>query len=82
MKISGALKNIKEAVDIHCEHFDENNEHIVMVIVVLLLLIQIIIAMFLLVWTILSARSSLALFVTSFSFHHQLHFNVKQDEVF
>ena len=78
MEISGAsLQNIKEAVDIHCVHFDENNEHIVMVIIVLLLLIQIIIAMFLIVWTVLSARSSLAsfVFVTSFPFLHQLHLN-------
>ena len=77
MEISGALQNIKEAVDIHCAHFDENNEHIVMVIIVLLLLIQIIIAMFLIVWTVLSARSSLAsfVFVTSFSFLHQFYLN-------
>ena len=79
MEISGALQNIKEAVDIHCEHFDENNEHIVMIIVVLLLSIQIVIVIFLLVWTILSARSYLASFVTSYSFLLQLHLNVKQE---
>ena len=82
MEISEPLQNIKKAVDIHCEHFDENDEHIVMVIVVLLLLVQIIIAIFLLVWTILSARCYLASFVTSCTFLLQLHLNVKQEEVF
>ena len=83
MKISGALQNIKEAVDIHCVHFDENNEHIVMVIIVLLLLIQIIIAMFLIVWTVLSARSSLASYICVCDIIFlSSSIALKQDEVF
>ena len=49
--------NTKKVVHIHCEHFDESNEQFFMVILIILLIIQILIAIFLLVWTILSARS-------------------------
>ena len=54
--------NTKEVVNIHCEHFDESNEQFFMVILCILLILQILIATFLLAWTILSARSDWASF--------------------
>ena len=64
MEIQAPFQNIKDTINIECEHFDENYEHFLMAFLCSLLVIQILIAIFLLVWTILSARSSLASFVS------------------
>ena len=71
MEIQEPLQNIKDTINIECEHFDENYEHILMAFLCSLLVIQILIAIFLLVWTILSARSSLASFVSVILFRNK-----------
>ena len=65
------FKNIKDTINMECEHFDENYEHILMAFLCSLLVIQILIAICLLVWTILSARSSLASFVSVILFRNK-----------